>query len=90
MTQNSRRTIMAGKGRPSVDDKRTNQYRVLMNDQEDRMLDYCSRKTGVPKSQIFRKGIEVLYQQIQLNEAVEKYDDHMTIKKYTFFIPHQT
>ena len=72
---------MAGKGRPSVDDKRTNQYRVLMNDQEDRMLDYCSRKTGKPKSQIFRDGIEVLYQQIQLNEVVEEYDDHISLKR---------
>ena len=51
---------MAGRGRPSVEDKRTNQYRVLMNDEEDRMLDYCSQKTGMPKSQIFRKGIEAL------------------------------
>lgn len=72
---------MAGRGRPSVEDKRTNQYRVLMNDEEDRMLDYCSQKTGLPKSQIFRNGIEVLYQQIQLNEAVDEYDDHISLKR---------
>lgn len=72
---------MAGKGRPIVEDKRNNQYRVLMNDQEDRMLAYCSRVTGLPKSQIFRKGIEVLYQQIQLNEADAEYDDHVSMKR---------
>ena len=63
---------MAGKGRPVVEDKRDNQYRVLMNDEEDTMLAYCSRVTGMPKSQIFRKGIEVLYQQIQLNPGEAK------------------
>ena len=72
---------MAGKGRPIVEDKRNNQYRVLMNDQEDRMLAYCSSVTGLPKSQIFRKGIEVLYQQILLNEADEDYDDHVSMKR---------
>ena len=72
---------MAGKGRPIVEDKRNNQYRVLMNDQEDRMLAYCSQVTGLPKSQIFRKGIEVLYQQIQLNEADAEYDDHVSMKR---------
>lgn len=72
---------MAGKGRPTVEDKRNNQYRVLMNDQEDRMLAYCSQITGIPKSQIFRKGIEVLYQQIQLNEADANYSDHISMKR---------
>ena len=72
---------MAGKGRPVVEDKRDNQYRVLMNDEEDTMLAYCSRVTGMPKSQIFRKGIEVLYQQIQLNEANAEYDGHISLKR---------
>ena len=39
------------RGRPIVKDKRKNQYRVLMNAVEDRMLAYCSRLTGLPKSQ---------------------------------------
>ena len=29
---------MAGKGRPTVDDKRDNQYRVRLNDEENQML----------------------------------------------------
>lgn len=72
---------MAGKGRPNVEDKRNNQYRVLMNDEENSMLAYCSRVTGMPKSQIFRKGIEVLYQQILLNQADAEYDDHISMKR---------
>lgn len=59
---------MAGKGRPTVDDKRDNQYRVRLNDVEDRMLAYCSKATGKPKSQIFRKALEEYYQTVQLNE----------------------
>lgn len=76
---------MAGRGRPTVEDKRTNQYRVLMNDEEDQMLDYCSKATGLPKSQIFRKGIEVLYQQVRLNEYGQNYgqdyDGHISLKR---------
>jgi len=76
---------MAGRGRPTVEDKRTNQYRVLMNDEEDQMLDYCSKATGLPKSQIFRKGIEVLYQQVRLNEYGQDYgqdyDGHISLRR---------
>ena len=59
---------MAGKGRPTVDDKRDNQYRVRLNDEENQMLVYCSKATGKPKSQIFRKALEEYYQTVQLNE----------------------
>lgn len=59
---------MAGKGRPTVDDKRDNQYRVRLNDEENQMLVYCSKMTGQPKSQIFRKALEEYYQTVQLNE----------------------
>jgi hypothetical protein len=73
------------RGRPSVEDKRNNQYRVLMNDMEDRMLAYCSRLTGLPKSQIFRKGVEAYYQQVLLNEYGKSYgqdyDGHISLKR---------
>ena len=73
------------RGRPSVEDKRNNQYRVLMNDVEDRMLAYCSRLTGLPKSQIFRKGVEAYYQQVLLNEYGKSYgqdyDCHISLKR---------
>ena len=59
---------MAGKGRPTVDDKRDNQYRVRLNDEGNQMLAYCSQMTRQPKSQIFRKALEEYYQTVQLNE----------------------
>ncbi len=59
---------MAGRGRPSVEDKRDNQYRVRLNDEEEKMLTYCSQTTGKPKSQIFRKALEEYYNIVQLNE----------------------
>lgn len=59
---------MAGKGRPTVDDKRDNQYRVRLNDEENLMLSYCSERTGQPKSQIFRRALESYFQTVQLNE----------------------
>lgn len=59
---------MARKGRPTVDDKRDNQYRVRLNDEENQMLVYCSQMTELPKSQIFRKALEEYYQSVQLNE----------------------
>ena len=71
---------IAGKGRLILEDKRDNQYRVLMNDDENTMPAYCSRVTGMPKSQIFRKGIEVLYQKLQMNEADAGYNDHISLK----------
>jgi len=59
---------MAGKGRPTVDDKRDNQYRVRLNDEEDQMLAYCSKATGKPKSQIFRNALSEYYAIVRLNE----------------------
>ena len=59
---------MAGKDRPTVDDKRDNQYRVRLNDEEDQMLAYCSKATGKPKSQIFRNALSEYYINVRLNE----------------------
>ena len=59
---------MAGKGRPPVDDKRDNHYRVRLNDEENQMLSYCSEMTGQPKSQIFRRALESYFQTVRLNE----------------------
>ena len=59
---------MAGKGRPTVDDKRDNQYRVRLNDEEDQMLEYCSKATGKPKSQIFRNDLSEYFINVRLNE----------------------
>ena len=71
---------MAGKGRPTVDDKRDNQYRVRLNDEENQMLAYCSEKTGQPKSQIFRRALESYFQTVQLNE-LEMETDGISMKR---------
>ena len=79
---------MAGKGRPKLDDKRDNQYRVRLNDQEDAMLDYSSRATGLPKSEIFRKALQDFYNNTLLNEyeTKQQYEevwefDHISLKR---------
>lgn len=59
---------MAGRGRPSVEDKRDNQYRVRLNDEEEQMLTYCSQTTGKPKSQIFREALVSYFHTVALNE----------------------
>lgn len=71
---------MAGKGRPIVEDKRDNQYRVRLNDEENQMLAYCSEKTGQPKSQIFRRALESYFQTVQLNE-LEMETDGISMKR---------
>lgn len=65
---------MAGRGRPSIEDKRDNQYRVRLNNEEEKILTYCSQTTGKPKSQIFRKALEEYYNIVQLNELKRKRD----------------
>lgn len=71
---------MMGKGRPIVDDKRDNQYRVRLNDEENQMLAYCSEKTGQMKSQIFRKALESYFQIVRLNE-MEIETDGISMKR---------
>lgn len=71
---------MTRKGRPTIDDKRDNQYRVRLNDEENQMLSYCSQMTGQPKSQIFRRALEEYYQTVQLNE-MEMETDGISMKR---------
>lgn len=57
------------RGRPKLDDSRNNQYRVRLNDEENRKLDYASTVTGKPKSEIFRLALIDYYNKVLLNEA---------------------
>lgn len=41
---------MAGRGRLTVEDRYTNQYCVLMDDEEDQMFGYCIKATELSKS----------------------------------------
>jgi predicted DNA-binding protein len=51
-------------GRPTNDPKR-NQYRIRLSDVEVNMLEYCCEKTGLSKSDIVRRGIETVYNELQ-------------------------
>ncbi len=56
------------RGRPKSDNSRTNQYRVRLNDEENRKLDYASSVTGKPKSEILRMAFINYYNTVLLNE----------------------
>lgn len=57
------------RGRPKLDDSRTHQYRVRLNDEEREMLEYASAKTGKPKSRIFRDALVSYCNTVRLNDA---------------------
>ncbi len=64
------------RGRPKLEDSRDNQYRVRLNDEENRMLTYASQKTGKVKSEIFRLALVDYYNKVCLNELnLEAEDD---------------
>lgn len=51
-------------GRPT-DDPKTLNTRVRLSENDVRMLEYCSEKTGLTKSEIIRRGIELVYNKIK-------------------------
>jgi len=57
------------RGRPKLSDSRDNQYRVRLNDEESRKLNYVSETTGKPKSEVFRYALIDYYNKVRLNEA---------------------
>lgn len=52
---------MKRRGRPEKKNARNKQYRLRINDEEERMLNYLAFNAGLPKSEILRKGIKCLY-----------------------------
>lgn len=75
------------RGRPKKEDSRDKQYRVRLNEQEDRMLAYASELMGKQKSDIFRNALEDYYNKIRINEHIiedEECDwemDHISLKR---------
>ncbi len=55
-------------GRPKKEDSRDKQYRVRLNEEEDRMLEYASQATGVRRSEIFRIALQDYYNNVRLNQ----------------------
>lgn len=54
---------MRKKGRPPIEDKRDNQYRLRMNDEELAQLNFIATETGLSKSEIIR---ELIYRESHL------------------------
>ena len=49
-------------GRPKLENARTRQYRLRLNDEEHEKLSYLSEKTGRSVSDILRFGVELQYE----------------------------
>ena len=47
-------------GRPTCNPK-INQLRIRLSDDEKKILDECCKKTGLNKSEVIIKGIELVY-----------------------------
>ena len=56
-------------GRPPKDNSRDKQYRVRLNESEDRILQYVSTMTGKQKSEIFRNALEDYYNKVRVQEG---------------------
>ena len=54
---------MGKKGRPPIEDKRDNQYRLRMNDEELAQLNFIAAETGLSRSEIIR---ELIYKESHL------------------------
>mgnify|MGYP001781011688 FL=1 len=51
-------------GRPT-DSPKVEQYRLRMSAEEVVMLEYCCRKTGKSKADIFREGLKSVYERLK-------------------------
>jgi len=65
-------------GRPKKEDSREKQYRIRLNDKEDKMLTFASDATGIPKSEIFRKALQEYCEKVKLQQASEEIGDDTT------------
>lgn len=51
-------------GRPTNNPK-THETRIRMSDEDVQMLEWCSKETGLPKSEIMRMGIRKVYNELK-------------------------
>lgn len=52
------------KGRPPSKDPKRNNTRIRLTDDEAEKLEYCSKKTGLTKADVIRKGIDLVYAEV--------------------------
>lgn len=51
-------------GRPPSKDPKRNDMRIRLTDSEREKLDYCSEVTGMNKSDIIRRGIDLVFEEL--------------------------
>lgn len=52
---------MAGNGRPPVKNPKNVEVKIRISDEENRMLEYCMKETGMNRSEVMRKGLKKVY-----------------------------
>lgn len=55
-------------GRPTTDPRGTNRTGVRLTDSDVEKLEFCISKTGMSKTEIIRKGIDLVYKEVKENE----------------------
>lgn len=50
--------------RPFSDNPKSEQYRLRMTEDDVKKLEYCCEKTGLSKAEVLRKGLEMVYQEV--------------------------
>lgn len=65
------------RGRPKKNDSRDKQYRVRLNNQEDKMLAYASEVVGKQKSEVFRNALEDYYNKLRLHEYAMQEEQYL-------------
>ena len=58
-------------GRPTDDPKRT-QTTIRLSDADLEKLEYCHQKTGLPKQQILRQGLYLIYESLKTKDESNK------------------
>lgn len=51
-------------GRPTTDPRGTNRTGVRLTDSDMEKLEICIKETGLTKTEIIRKGIDLVYQEV--------------------------
>lgn len=58
-------------GRPT-DEPKGNRESFRLSDNDMERLNYCIEKTGMTKTDVIRKGIELVYNEIRATDALDK------------------
>lgn len=52
---------MAGKGRPPSKNPKSVEVKIRVSETENEMLEYCTKETGLSRSEVLRKGLKKVY-----------------------------